>query len=343
MALIVGSLAFICICLEIISRIHYDIPIFSPKNILSVKGLGDLDRKNAVYHPKLGWTPRQGSAGNETILSNGIRSNGNTKSFTGDKPVILAVGDSFTYGDQVNDNETWPAYLESLSGFKVINAGVYGYGLDQVVLRAKNLVEIVEPEIIIVGVYTHDLIRCRHSVRGYAPKPYFSIIDGSLVLQNMPVPAAGDVELNMDYFKKTFGHSALVHLIMSRLFWDYWVDKTGTVKVDDGQGVDVSCLLIKDLAFFAGDTPLIVMIQYGKKLLRWGDIDLFLNCLKDIGIDSLDLHQALESVFATNPDRFDSYYIGHMSAQGNHFVAAQLAEFLRSGRNSGDAKLNMNN
>ena len=67
------------------------------------------------------------------------------------RPTILAVGDSCTYGDEVSDNETWPAYLEAEMGTRVWNAGVFGYGLDQAVLRAEVLLPKLKPDILIVG------------------------------------------------------------------------------------------------------------------------------------------------------------------------------------------------
>ena len=57
---------------------------------------------------------------------------------TPDGSVILAVGDSFTFGDEVKDDETWPAHLQQLLGRRVLNAGVSGYGFDQIVLRAEK-------------------------------------------------------------------------------------------------------------------------------------------------------------------------------------------------------------
>jgi hypothetical protein len=60
-----------------------------------------------------------------TILEDGIRSNGRGEVRDATEP-ILAVGDSFTFGAQVSDWETWPAQLEKLTGGRVINGGVLG-------------------------------------------------------------------------------------------------------------------------------------------------------------------------------------------------------------------------
>ena len=59
-------------------------------------------------------------AGKVTIRKDGFRSNGS------EPPPLLAdvlvVGDSFTFGDNVSDNETWPACLERKLGQGVATA-----------------------------------------------------------------------------------------------------------------------------------------------------------------------------------------------------------------------------
>jgi hypothetical protein len=46
-----------------------------------------------------------------------------------------AFGDSFTHGDEVNSDETWPFRLSQLLGCEVENFGVGGYGQDQAYLK----------------------------------------------------------------------------------------------------------------------------------------------------------------------------------------------------------------
>ncbi len=66
------------------------------------------------------------------------------------KEAILVVGDSFGLGSDVIDAETWPAYLERMVGTQVINAAVGGYALDQIVLRAEDLVPLLRPRMLLV-------------------------------------------------------------------------------------------------------------------------------------------------------------------------------------------------
>ena len=49
----------------------------------------------------------------------------------------MAVGDSFTFGDQVSNDETWASCLQQKSGRGVANAGVFGYGPAQALRRAQ--------------------------------------------------------------------------------------------------------------------------------------------------------------------------------------------------------------
>jgi hypothetical protein len=92
----------------------------------------------------LGYVPREGFSASInapgwhgdklTIRKDGFRSNGSEP-----PPLpaeVLVVGDSFTFGEQVSDNETWPACLERKLGRGVDNGGVGGYGTAQALRRA---------------------------------------------------------------------------------------------------------------------------------------------------------------------------------------------------------------
>ena len=57
------------------------------------------------------------------------------------KDTILAVGDSLTYGHGASHDESYPSLLASLSGQKVINAGINGDTSDGGVQRLPALLE----------------------------------------------------------------------------------------------------------------------------------------------------------------------------------------------------------
>ena len=99
------------------------------------------------------------------------------------------MGDSFTFGEEVKDDETWPAHLQQLLGRRVLNAGVSGYGFDQIVLRAERIVPDIHPSAVVVGFIADDIVRTEMRRRWSAEKPYFDIQNGALVLRNVAGPA----------------------------------------------------------------------------------------------------------------------------------------------------------
>ena len=49
------------------------------------------------------------------------------------------LGDSFTFGEDVGDDETYSHHLEQLlPGTEVINLGVHGYGHDQMLIYLRE-------------------------------------------------------------------------------------------------------------------------------------------------------------------------------------------------------------
>ena len=91
-----------------------------------------------AYDATLGWTtPPNCSSPDYNVDGDGFRLTPTT-SFLSGAPV-LATGSSFTLGEEVADSESWPTYLQDLTGRKVLNGGVSGYSLDQTVLRTERL------------------------------------------------------------------------------------------------------------------------------------------------------------------------------------------------------------
>lgn len=76
---------------------------------------------------------------------------------------ILAIGDSFTYGWGVKDDESWPKQLERILSEKfrnkkieVINAGIPGYFPRGYVNIAKEFIPKFSPDLVLVGIVEGD-------------------------------------------------------------------------------------------------------------------------------------------------------------------------------------------
>jgi hypothetical protein len=115
-------------------------------------------------------------------------------------PTLIATfGDSFTRGDEVNDEETWQCLIERHIGLRVANHGVGGYDVSQALLKAqRQWSEGSVAPITILGVYSDDLGRVLNRYRPYQDgasagklgfKPSFRYFDGNVVF--LPNPLQG--------------------------------------------------------------------------------------------------------------------------------------------------------
>jgi hypothetical protein len=74
------------------------------------------------------------------------------------KKSVLLVGDSFTFGDGVSGDQTFPVLVESLlPGVRMINCGVPGYNLVQVVRAAELRAAQFHPALLVMLIYRNDL------------------------------------------------------------------------------------------------------------------------------------------------------------------------------------------
>jgi hypothetical protein len=149
------------------------------------------DKLLHMHDGLLGHVPRPGARGTTsgapvTIDADGLRYSGEPMAAS-DGP-ILAVGDSYTWGEDVSDLDAWPAQLQRVLVRRVLNGGVTGYGFDQTVLRAERLVERYKPEVAIVSFIADDIGRCEMRCMWWHDKPWFALEDGQLALKGVPVP-----------------------------------------------------------------------------------------------------------------------------------------------------------
>jgi lysophospholipase L1-like esterase len=138
--------------------------------------------KSGVYRflasdPSTGYSPADGTFrvhewNDATVtIRQGVRVNTDFTPTSIDD-AILAVGDSFVFGDQVSDDETWPALLERRLNRRVANGGVSAYGTAQAVLRAERLLNSGPYSLLILSILVNtDFWRDRDVMTGISYRP----------------------------------------------------------------------------------------------------------------------------------------------------------------------------
>ena len=175
------------------------------------------DYKIDAYHPLLGWIPLKNakniSMGTYMVNfnSDGVRG---IKTYTKERQSaivrIVVVGDSFTFGEDVNDDETYPAQLEKvLPNAEVLNYGVHGYGLDQMTVRLHLDGFTYHPDVVIYAFIGGDLDRTLLSFRDYM-KPRYVLVGNHLQLVNVPIPPPTKLIRELQYHPAIFDLFALI-------------------------------------------------------------------------------------------------------------------------------------
>lgn len=162
-----------------------------------------VDTDNRVrVDPLVGWTYTPGYVG-EQFYGPNQHLHINAQGFRGlrdvavekapDRYRIICVGDSFTFGAGVGDEEGWCPMLEKIDPrIEAVNMGVGAAGVDQSVLWYGRDGEPLEHDLAIFAFIDSDFRRMIPDARNVInPKPRFRIVDGALKLTNVPVPDYG--------------------------------------------------------------------------------------------------------------------------------------------------------
>jgi lysophospholipase L1-like esterase len=258
-----------------------------------------------------------------TIDANGLRHTGSRPGPV-EQGAILAVGDSYTYGDEVLDKDTWPAQLQRLTGRRVLNGGVTGYGFDQIVLRAEQLTAQHKPSVILVSFIAHDIVRTEWRRLWWLDKPWFAIEGTELVLKGVPVPQR----------KKKLPPRIRQRMadVLVNLPWHYGALVGYHTRVHPpGHGLVLAQRLVERIARLRAETQVKVIVMAQHERIVWIDEAVsrlnrrvsahVLECAAAHGLGVLDTFQR----FATEPNPVDFYANAHMNARGNAAIASLLA------------------
>ncbi len=130
---------------------------------------------SAHFDPELGWDtvagerspPRKNCAGDS--WSFGLDALGSRNNpYDSDNVLISLYGGSYIFSEEVNDDQTWQYFLSELTGTKVLNFGVGGFGPDQAIVKLKrNLARGIKTPIVVLGLYSAGIHRVVNAYRPY--------------------------------------------------------------------------------------------------------------------------------------------------------------------------------
>jgi lysophospholipase L1-like esterase len=296
----------------------------------------DLSRSDRL----LGWSPLPGAR--TRMRSPGefdVEVRINAQGFRADReysPVpppgvsrIVAVGDSFTFGNGVEVHESFPSLLERrLPATEVINLGVPGYGVDQQLLMLESRGLRFRPDVVLLGLHTPDIFRNTKLFHGRYGKPLFRLgPEGRLTLTNVPVPPPGAPRAPRP--SGLLDRSRLFQMLWVRLerhgFGDVWEVTEGILRrmeaVSEGAGARLLVLLLPPQ-----------YAVYGSRLERLSQrhtTDCIAEILRENRIEHLDLTPALAAQAEKEPGELLFYRKdGHFTPAGNEVIAREAARAL---------------
>lgn len=281
------------------------------------------------YDPTKGWAIKPNLSGLEvfdhkhlTTNSRGIRG----PEYSYDKPLgkkrILVLGDSFTFGDEIGDEETYPYFLQKLMpATDVINLGVHGYGHDQMLIHFEEEGAKYHPDIVLLGFIGNDMPRNRLAFRDYA-KPRFELSPGGLKLTNQPVPPPESV-LADDRFRSRF--LDLIVLLRHKLVLRY------SPSVEQEKTDRLTAAILDELAAavqHAGAKLILVQLPDAPDFAAQSPTNTFFDrYCASTAVTCISLYAFAQSEIAKGrPLVFEQY--GHLSADGNRMVAEGIRDNL---------------
>jgi hypothetical protein len=337
LALVVASVLFSLVALELGLRAFNGDPggwqgLTRWPNLVLQARTASWDR-HTVPDPRLGFIPRPDFYWEHGMAHYDAHSDRVTPAPPGmtlAEPPLLVVGDSFAHGDEISDEETWPARLQPLIHRRVVNAAMSGYGIDQMVLRGEIEAARVKPAAIVLSFIADDVRRMEMKRVWGAEKPYFALVDGKLVERNIPVPPSPDPATTLDVWDIAFGRSMLVKTVLNALGWWYEWTADHVRAMPSGDGLTLVCPLFKRLAGVG--VPVLVVGQYAP--YHWQNeryarttsetMQSVLACADAAGFATLDLFPTIDEGVAKQ-GLWTIFRVAHPGPAGTALAAKAIA------------------
>ncbi len=291
--------------------------------------------RGMTYDADLGWRPlphvsKQGGVWGATRPASTNSQGWRDQEHAFAKPAgvrrVVAIGDSFTFGTEVNDGERFTDLLQDpAQRLEVVNLGVAGYGPDQELRLLETEAFRYAPDVILLTACVKNDLEDLTYDRLYSwPKPTYVLIDGALQLREP---------------RKTWDISLRTHsYVVETLFQKFWNEdlRPQAVSANGGGTIDqLFEVIVGKMAATARErhASLVAVLAYVPDA---GDpaADRTAAVMKKAfdlaGVPWLDTRDLLRQRSATPNEVFYATGGTHWNAAGHAIVAEGIRELLKS-------------
>lgn len=278
---------------------------------------------------QLGWVPKPNCR--TKIYSTNSKGFRGTKEYSLEKSKkrIITLGNSFTWGENVYNNETFPSFLEKFynGSAEVINMGVHGYGPDQFYIYFARDGISYNPDIVVIGLFLPDIHRTIFKVRDYF-KPRFIIQDGELKIdpESSEIPdiksamsKSAEVKKKPRLYSISFLHGLYGKFIRRATSYEY--ESALTLKIIEEMQKQLEDHNIKLIVLLIPEQGMIEKDNQN----YFGALPKITAELKSKGIEYIDLQPVFMRDMKLNNQNL---YNGHLNPEGNMVIARELYSYL---------------
>ncbi len=263
--------------------------IYVPDPYLWHKSVPGIDR-TITGHPDFDFHVTTNALGYDGI---GFRDDG----VNGASPIV-AVGDSFTWGDGVDNDKTWVEQLEAESGHDVVNLGMSGYSSLQVLRLLQKYGFPLKPGLILWEFFPNDFYDSGHfawreetgrlTEQAPEPKLWAEALDRDLRIHSMVytwlASPFGEADDNEEYERLYYTDKTLNLSFVLRSYWAKRLDPTDKYT---GPGVVYTHQALAEAKAAASrqNTELVVLLFPSKEQVYWSIVSTLVDNAADYKVN----------------------------------------------------------
>lgn len=320
-----------------------------------IKNSERMDPGFILYDEQLGWRLAPDWSGQHVHADYQVSYQTNSEGFRAikssseDSNIIAVIGDSFTFGLGVHNNENFVQLLdERNTGTSFHNYSVPGYSNDQQWLLLQQQADLAAADHVLWVVYLgNDLFDnlLPFPLQAEHAKPWLDIKEGQLIVQNVPVPLIRkpperfrddlhrlNSPLVDSSVRRLLGKSRLIGLILDK--WFPTTIEVNSLNQHFAREIDVFALVLNEFSRIIGQNKLTLVLMPGRSYVEseasysatYQEFfrSQITNLAKERSIDLIDLANTLRTLYKSTGESLFHPNDGHLDVSGHRHVAEIL-------------------